>query len=87
MTSLNEVTGQQATPAAEFDHETILFADTVEQREDPRRARVCVKAEAEVVYMRQIGSVERKASLIHAYPPCRQTVRMTNATRVAGQFP
>jgi hypothetical protein len=30
MTPLNEVTGQQAAPAAELDYETILLADRVE---------------------------------------------------------
>jgi len=30
MTPLNEVKSQQVAPAAEFDHETIQFADRVE---------------------------------------------------------
>ena len=60
-----------ATPAAEFDHETIAFADGGQQGEHSRCARVCMETKPQVVHMGKIGPIVRIISLAHADSPLR----------------
>ena len=57
MSTPKQVPRQVAAPAAEFDHETIAFADRGQQSEHSRRARVCVEPKPQVVHMRKIGPI------------------------------
>ena len=54
-----------AGPAAEFDHQTIAFADRGQQGEHSRRARVRMESETQVVDTCQIGPIARVISFTH----------------------
>ena len=60
MSSLDEVTGQEAAAAPELEDEPA--AHGLEQRQDSRRAGIGVEAEAEVVDQREIVAVIGQAA-------------------------
>jgi hypothetical protein len=60
---VEQVTRHEPAATPELDHQPVSFANARQQREDARRTRVCVEAEAAMMNEREIASVIR----IHRY--------------------
>ena len=66
VSGVEEVPGEQPTPAAELDDQTSSVTHGPEQRHDARRAHVGVEPEAAVVHQREVVAVIRLIVAVHA---------------------